>query len=195
MSGSVLVSQTRHDGGGCKSESSDNGSGPLDGDEIDSLSIRDGSRDASNGFSIRVVDEHLDLSIDIGESVSNAWNCTLGVGIDDNIERVVEVARAHGTKALEAIASSTRVDRLSHDFVAVGGDGEVEKNIALDSGRGGHVDRQRIVVGRVDDIEQTGGEAGVGDTGTERGGVESVLGGDGGDEAQESERSSKCSAV
>lgn len=111
----------------------------------------------------------------------------LGARIDRNIEGVVQVARRHWTKAGESVSGSARVDGLAHNPVAIGSDFYIEENVTLDGGGGRHVDGGGVVIWRIDDIEQTGGEAGIGLAGAERGCLEDIFGGNGEDEAKEAQ--------
>lgn len=172
MGSRILVAQAGHQSRRRKGQASDDGGSPFDGDEIDRLSVGYSSLDTSDGGSVRLIDEDLDLRVDVGEGVGDARDLGLGTWVDLNVEGIVEVAGAHGTEAQEAIASGARVDALADDVVAICGNGEVKDHVPLHGGGGGHIYGQRVVIRRVDDIEEACGEAGIVLAGTERGRVE-----------------------
>lgn len=158
MGGRILVAQACHQSRRRKSKASDDCCSPFDGDEIDRLSVGHGSLDASDGSSISAIDKDFDLGVDVGKSVGDAWDLILCTRVDLDVERVVEVAGAHGTETQEAIASGARVDRFADYLVAVRGNGEVEDHVPLHGGGRCHIHSDGVVVGRIDDIEQAGRE-------------------------------------
>lgn len=186
MSGGILVAQAGHQSRGRKSQTGDDSGSPFDGDEIDRLSIGYRGLDTGDRSSVSAVDEDLDFCVDVGKSVGDARDLGLCARVDLHIKGVVEVARTHGTEAQEAITSGARVNGLANDLVAVCGNSEVENHIALHRGGRRHVHGNGVVIGRIDDIEQTGREAGIVLAGAERGCVkECVLGGHGSEQVGE----------
>lgn len=192
VGGGILMAQAGHQSRRREGQACDDAGSPFDGDEVDRLAVGYGGLNTGDGSPVGLVDKDLDLGVDVGKGIGNARDLGLCARIDLDVEGVIEIAGAHRTEAQEAIASGARVDALADDVVAVCGNSEVEDDIPLHGGGGGHVHGQRVVVGGVDNIEQAGGKAGIVLAGTERGGVEErVLGGRGGEQLGE-EHEAEC---
>lgn len=130
----IVVTETRHDSRRCESQTSDNGSSPLDTKQIHRLSVGNISLHASNSVSflgtIRHGKNHLYGGVEIGEVVGDSRYLFQGVTGDGKVEVERNLACCHGTET-----SQTHIawaDFLLDDGETIGRDLDIESDVALD---------------------------------------------------------------
>lgn len=174
VSSRVGVTDTRHNGRGDKSQSSNDGSCPLDTHEINRLSIGEVGFHTSDRLSrVAPVDVNTDGGIEIGNSVGDSRNLLEVFLADREVELEGNLARNHGAETRKVVFARIKV--LLEELVTVGGQSNVKDDLALDGRSSSGHNSCGAVVWRQGDLEHTGTETVLLLTGVERVGIEQLL--------------------
>lgn len=165
VSSGVGMSKSRGDTSRDKAQTGNNSSGPSDGRLIDTLSIRQVCFHACNDF-VRVGrgDINPDDTVKIRYRVCDARD--FDTCWDVNVRLDVDLTRLHGAKSIQIVVA--RVDGIVEDIKAIGRHLHQCSDISSDGRNTINVERDTVVRGSIDDIEQGRREIGPGLAGVQR---------------------------